>query len=133
MAEPLDLDRFRELAEAYGGEIRRWPDDVRASARLVARNPQAAAILAEAAALDDKLAAWRTPLPSPGFRMQTSAGGLKARSAFGQRIRLWWAGIGLAAALSGAAAGSIGAATFLPLNDHGETNTFFGDVSDAGD
>lgn len=53
----MDMTRFEELADAWGGDLRRWPESVRGEAAAFAEaNPQAAAILAEAAALDNVLA-----------------------------------------------------------------------------
>ena len=58
MTEPLTPDRFRELAAAYGGVVARWPDDYRAAAAQMAREPFAVAVLAEALALDEALDGW---------------------------------------------------------------------------
>ena len=58
----MDIDRFRALAEAYGGAMDRWPQDERDAARIFARaHPETAAILADAAALDAMLAEWTLP------------------------------------------------------------------------
>lgn len=52
----LALDRFTELADAYGGDLQRWPTELRAAAaQLLAQNDEAQAILQAAAALDDAL------------------------------------------------------------------------------
>ena len=49
----MQLERFRELVDAYGGDPGRWPQPERApAAELLARSPEAAALLAEAGALD---------------------------------------------------------------------------------
>jgi hypothetical protein len=49
----MTLDKFRELAAIWGGDIARWPERLRADAATVARNePEAAGILAEAASFD---------------------------------------------------------------------------------
>jgi hypothetical protein len=49
----MQLNRFRGLLEAYGAEPRRWPPGERADAEeLLARSPEARALLAEAAAID---------------------------------------------------------------------------------
>lgn len=67
---PLEAGRFRALAEAYGGDISRWPEAERASAEAwLARNPRdGAAVLEAARALDDLLGAWRTPEPAEALR-----------------------------------------------------------------
>lgn len=60
----MQLQRFRELVEAYGGDPRRWPAAERApAAALLAGSPEAQALLAEAGALDRLLD--RTPPLSP--------------------------------------------------------------------
>jgi hypothetical protein len=52
-ADGCSLARFRELLDAYGADAERWPADERAGARgLLAREPEARAALAAAAALD---------------------------------------------------------------------------------
>ncbi len=49
----MQLERFRVLVEAYGGDPRRWPAAERArAAELLAGSPEARALLAEAGALD---------------------------------------------------------------------------------
>lgn len=67
---PLEGGRFRDLAEAYGGDISRWPEDERASAQAwLAGNPrEGAAVLEAARALDDLLETWRTPAPAESLR-----------------------------------------------------------------
>src|SRR6202142_3331296 len=59
------LDRFRELLDAYGAEPRRWPAGERAAAEaLLAREPEARALRAKAAAIDGLLDR-ATPLAPP--------------------------------------------------------------------
>jgi hypothetical protein len=54
----LTLGRFRKLADSYGGDLQRWPQDVRGEAQaLLAASPQARVCLDEAQALDDAIAA----------------------------------------------------------------------------
>jgi len=48
----MTLDEFRRLAETWGGDIARWPEPERREAEALARDPAAAAILAEASRLD---------------------------------------------------------------------------------
>lgn len=57
-------ERFETLAQAYGGDLARWPADQRDAAALVmAGDPHfAARILARARDLDEALDAW-APLP----------------------------------------------------------------------
>jgi hypothetical protein len=48
----MTLDEFTRHAEAWGGDIARWPQSVRAEAMRLARLPEGAAILAREGALD---------------------------------------------------------------------------------
>ena len=49
----MQLERFRELVDAYGGDPSRWPAAERGpAAGLLAGSPEARALLAEAGALD---------------------------------------------------------------------------------
>lgn len=61
----MNCERFAAIVDAYGAESRRWPAAERAAAEaLAARDPQAAALLAEALALDALLDAPPVPLPA---------------------------------------------------------------------
>ncbi len=53
----MDKTRFQELADAYGGDMARWPQEARAHGQAwrAANEAQAAAILAQARALDAAL------------------------------------------------------------------------------
>jgi hypothetical protein len=57
--------RFEELAEAYGGDVSRWPAEAReAAAVLMAAEPEfTGQVLARAGALDAALDSWR-PAPA---------------------------------------------------------------------
>jgi hypothetical protein len=49
----LTLRRFKALADSYGAELRRWPDDLRGEAEAFLKvSPQARTLLAEARKLD---------------------------------------------------------------------------------
>lgn len=70
----MSLAAFEALADRHGGALERWPEPARSqAAALVDQDPQAAAILREAAALDGALgaeaaalaAAWAAPAPLP--------------------------------------------------------------------
>jgi hypothetical protein len=59
----MTLADFERLLDVYGGERTQWPGDARAAAaQLVARDPKAGRLLAEAEALDRVLE--RAPLPA---------------------------------------------------------------------
>ncbi|WP_157218115.1 hypothetical protein [Flavisphingomonas formosensis] len=126
MTEPMTPERFAELAEAYGA-IARWPADARDAGRTLAEaRPHLAALLAEAEALDARLARWRIDAPSAALQGAILAQrGHMAR----RRMRIWWSGLGIATALAGATAGSFAAAATLPpehvLSDDA---TVFGNV-----
>lgn len=52
----MDMKRFEDLTDAWGGNLSRWPDDVRAEAEaLLQSEPSAAAYLSEADRLDHLL------------------------------------------------------------------------------
>ncbi|NEW89815.1 hypothetical protein DU475_21465 [Rhodopseudomonas sp. WA056] len=52
----MTLDQFRDLADVWGGDIERWPAEVRGAARVLAAGDPGAAVLREAAAFDALLA-----------------------------------------------------------------------------
>lgn len=63
MKTEMTLEEFDELLAVYGGDRTRWPIEERAAAgRLLARDPRAQRLLAEAEALDRVLDA--TPAPA---------------------------------------------------------------------
>ncbi|ODT85275.1 hypothetical protein [Phenylobacterium sp. SCN 70-31] len=114
-------ERFAGLADAYGGDVARWPAPERdaAAAFMTDAPARAAAILAEASALD----AWLDAAPAP----QASAAMVGAiLAAAPRRPSLWrrWAfaagaGAGLAAACAaGVLAGvQLGAAATVTKSD----------------
>ncbi len=54
----LTLKRFGELADAYGGDLRRWPAETRLAAQaLMDDSPEARAMFAAAGALDQAMQA----------------------------------------------------------------------------
>jgi len=128
----MAVERFQALAEAYGGTIDRWPIETRAAARRAASNPLCRAILAEAASLDALLEQWKDPVPTHGLveRIVSSAPIWMRRMRV--RRRIWWSGIGIAAALAGALAGSM-AVALIVANNHApaEITTAFGDFADG--
>lgn len=96
----MELDRFKALAAAYGGQPARWPEAERAEAEaLIASAPDAcAAVLADETKLDGLLDRWGAPAPSADLRASVLAGAPVKGAA--RRLRLWEAwlpGAGLAA------------------------------------
>ncbi len=62
----LNIEAFAQLADAYGGDLQRWPEHQQAEARaLLARSDAAQALLREAAGLD---AALGGPSPAPSLQ-----------------------------------------------------------------
>jgi hypothetical protein len=129
MSDTLSLDRFRDLADAYGGVIARWPEQYRDDAMRMATMPEAIDVLERASGLDETLDAWRIAAPGPDLHNRMLAKAPKARRDFGLRARLWWSGIGVAATLSGALAGAAAVAIVAPIDAPSDSATSFGDVS----
>ena len=103
----MNPDRFAELADAFGGELSRWPSEeqARAQAFVKAEPELAQALLEEAAALDALLDLDALAPPSPALYESITASGL--RRAFAPPR---WAGIAAAFALMcGAGTGWLGA------------------------
>ncbi|WP_165837084.1 hypothetical protein [Phenylobacterium hankyongense] len=118
-------DRFEELAQAYGGDIARWPLEVRdAAALLVAEEPTfTQAVLADAGRLDVALEGWARAPASAALVDRIVAGRPVARRR--PVWRGWLAPAGLGAALAAAcAAGVIVGAQVSPTptpTDSGDT------------
>jgi hypothetical protein len=108
-------ERFGALADAYGGDIDRWPVAERDAAwRYLRRQPDAQTLLAAAARLDAALAGWTVPGPGAALAA-TIALTVSRRHAHGRRLRLWLSSLGAAAALaSGMAAAAIVLTMVLP-------------------
>lgn len=103
----MTREQFQALAEAYGGEIARWPAALREAATLfaAAEGEWAQAVLAREAELDaalDELP--RATAPAALYeRIVADAPGPRRRA----RWRLWLTPAGLGAALAGAAAAGL--------------------------
>ena len=98
----MTYERFETLADAYGGDLRRWPEAEREAGRaLLDSDPRAAAVLREADGLDALLDAAPRPVASHALReavIASAAGaGLKARRR-GPGPLAWLSGAGWAAA-----------------------------------
>ena len=103
--ERMDVARFGELAEAWGGDLRRWPEGVGETARgwAEAHPLEAERALFEARMTDAVLDASPRPVVSMALRDRVLASatqaGLKARGVWpGLRKMLWIGGAGWAAA-----------------------------------
>jgi hypothetical protein len=128
MPEPMTLHRFQELADAYGGAITRWPALEREAAMLIASHPAALDILAGASMLDDTLDAWRVSAPAIVLRDRLVGDASRQAKNAITRMRLWWSGVGIAAALAGAASGTAAIAMAAPVDVASDGGTSFGDV-----
>src|SRR5580692_4164334 len=97
-------DRFQELAEAYGGEIARWPEAERDLAFGIAadRPDLAERVLARAGRLDALLDGQTSPEPSAELRQRIVASAPSPRAT--SRAWRWLAGAGLGAGLAAACA-----------------------------
>jgi hypothetical protein len=91
----LTLRKFRALAESYGSELQRWPEDTRGAARaLLEASPQARAVIREARALDEAIAAARAreaaerrPAGEQGAALARLRSGVAAQIASSRRGR----------------------------------------------
>lgn len=128
MSEPMTLGRFRDLADAYGGVIARWPEEHCNAAALMAVHPGAREILAYASTLDETLDVWRVPSPSVVLRNDVVGSAPAQKKTVGTRARLWWSGVGIAAALAGAASGTAALAMVVPTASAADSGTSFGDI-----
>jgi anti-sigma factor RsiW len=131
-------DRFKALAEAYGADIGRWPEAERGEAeRLLARAPEAAAIVSDARRLDEVLASYALAPPAADLARRVK-NDLLRRRARPTRLRGWLSALGAmgvlgAGAVAGAAAMAL-VALAAPPHPEGEAagplyeQTSFGDL-----
>lgn len=107
----LTRERFEELAEAYGGDVARWPEATwSAAAALMAAEPRfTTGVLQAAGRLDAALDAWTLPAASAGLRERILAAAPGRRPA---RLRLILQ-LGLGAGLAGACAAGVAAGVLL--------------------
>jgi hypothetical protein len=124
-------ERFESLAEAYGGDIARWPDAERdAAAELMAARPAwMQDVLARASDLDAALAAYAAPRASPGLSERIAAGAPRPRARWVGWLLPAGMGAGLAAACAaGMLAGvQMTAATAPAASEADALVTAFGD------
>ena len=113
----MNFARFETLVAAYGATLTRWPEDERDAAVAFARSDaRAAALLAEANAIDALLFAHHVPEPTRTLRAMVIESAPKKRRLDG-RAKLWWSGLGLAlAGASGMLAGSAATAALEPVS-----------------
>lgn len=131
MPEPLTLALFQELADAYGGVVARWPEQHREAAIAMASQPGAREILSSASLLDEALDVWRVAAPASSLRDRVIRSAPVTTGKIVTRARLWWSGVGIAAALAGATAGTAAVAIASPIDASSDSATSFGDVAGA--
>jgi len=93
-------ERFETLAEAYGGDVARWPDAEREAAaeRMAADPAWATGILTRAGALDAALEGYAAPRGSVGLADRIAAGAPKVRARWVGWLLPAGMGVGLATA-----------------------------------
>ena len=135
---PMDVRRFAALAEAYGGDLRRWPQAEQAAAILFSQREEGRALLGHAARLDAALDRYRVEAPSRVMHAEIIEGAAVPLRQ-GRRRRLWWLGFGLAGVgLAGAVAGLALVTVVTPdvQSDHyvmDANATSFGDAGSDAD
>ena len=134
----MDAKRFAALAEAYGGDLRRWPEAEREAATAFASSEAGQAISRRAGTLDALLDSYRVQPPSKalhGSILRVADRHIVQR----RHQRFWWLGLGLAGiGLAGAIAGLALVTVVTPETqpDHyvlDANATAFGDVGPDGD
>jgi len=117
----MKIDRLEALAQAYGGDLRRWPADQRAFAEsLIAADPAARAVLDDAAALDALLDASPAVVPTANLaaRVLAAAPVRKARGHLGRLA--WFLGAGWAAAACAGMVAGVGLTIHLTADERAD-------------
>ena len=111
----MDARRFAALAEAYGGDLRRWPQAERGAAAAFASSETGQAISRRAHTLDALLDSYRVRHPGKALHdtiLRTADRYIVRR----RRQRFWRLGLGLAGiGLAGAIAGLALAVSYTHL------------------
>jgi len=141
---PISLERFSALADAYGADLRRWPEADRAAAQALAQeSAPARALLAEADALDAVLDLSRVASPSPELRQRILSEAPKARptrltapnsTSARSRLLRWLSGLGAVGVLTcGAVAGAAVVAVSGPAHIDADSLTGLYDQTNSLD
>lgn len=122
MQDGMTRERFAELAEAYGGDVARWPAGTRDhAAELMMLHPRETARMLEAAGeLDWSLAQWRTPAPGASLQAAILAAAPPRRVESRWTTWLWRTGLGaglMAAGAAGLMAGVVVSGAVAPASD----------------
>lgn len=118
----MELDRFAVLAEAYGGDVSRWPAAERESAALLmSAEPAATApLLAQQSDLDWALDSWRVPAASAALQAAILSHAPAERRAPPWRGWLWRTSLGaglMAAGVAGVMAGVVVSGAVAPMGE----------------
>lgn len=113
----LSVERFADLAQIYGGDLARWPEDLREGARaLLAADPsRLEALLADAARLDRLLDLVPVQTVDAALLGRLIAAAPQPLSA----TRRWLAGVGAALGLGAAALAGVAVGVMIGQADHG--------------
>lgn len=135
MTDEISAARFAALADAYGGDLGRWPAELRTAAFTIAETPEGRRLLAGAAALDVRLDRFTVPASSTMVMERVLASAPRPSSAR-TGLPLWrWLGF-TGVGFAGAAAGALAVAALPPVPgamlDSGYEQTAFGDVNVEG-
>lgn len=108
----MTRERFEALAEAYGGDITRWPSAERemAALMLAAEPAFVRGVLARADELDVALDAWRPTPATHGLQARIIAAAPQPRAVWDLRGWAWRAGLGAGMAMACAAGLVVGVA-----------------------
>lgn len=131
----MKAERFHALAEAYGGDLRRWPASERGFAEsLIAADPSLKAALEEAALLDVMLETSRLSAASAELTARVLAAAPKAR-----RFRLhlnrlaWLLGAGWAAAACAGVVAGVGLTSHVTANERADAVLYQSSLSGVDD
>lgn len=129
----MTLERFRTLAEAYGGSLGRWPaaEQDAAFALLAALPDETGEILAEARDLDDNLDAVERLSPGRALRQAVIAAAPRERTVR-TPARRWFAGAGVGLGLAAVAVAGILIGVNLSVTSAGEDAVLLAAVYSAG-
>ncbi len=110
----MDIEHFRALIEAYGGDRKRWPEDKRDIHDLFAPTETGRTLIQEACRVDAFLALSTTPAPTSALagRILQSA---DRRVTLRRRLQRWLVGAGLiGVGLAGGVTGALAVAVLTP-------------------
>lgn len=140
-------ERFAQLADTYGADLKRWPLAEREAARRLSESgdPMAQRALQQAAWLDQQLDSHRAALPDPLLiRNVVASAFISERPSFWSRYAEWLSSLGfVGVGLAGIAAGMLVVSLSLPLSgtqellpsvfDHGDAEQILGFDTEEAD